>query len=48
MQIVFIGDNFYEMSNPVLKIKHTEENCSGLVLGDCIFFSIKTYVGGIH
>ena len=25
MQIVFIGDNLHEMSNPVLKIKHTEE-----------------------
>ena len=25
MQIVFIGDNIHEMSNPVLKIKHTEE-----------------------
>ena len=25
MQIVFIGDNFHEMSNPVLKIKYTDK-----------------------
>ena len=37
MQIVFIGDNFHEMSNPVLKIKHTDKY-SVIVF----FFSIIT------
>ena len=48
MQIVFIGDNIHEMSNPVLKIKHAEELFRISIWWLYFFLAIKTYVVGTH
>ena len=48
MQIVFIGDNFHEMSNPLFENKTYRGIVQDKYLVIVFCFSIKTYVVGTH